>query len=209
MPMGNTCRGHTYVKSTGQTVIGRRAAGARAGRLPFAVARRRSGPRHAFPFACRPRRGRHAGADPSRQLVIGGRAHASPLHPTAAGRRLGAAGPSTPGAACAAANPCRGGREHASVQSGQSPGQHSRPQRPVAPPRPAPARAGAGGQAAPGCLRYELRQADGDADLWLLHSEWSDEAAMQAYLSGDAQRVFAEVLWQALAATLDVQERPF
>lgn len=65
------------------------------------------------------------------------------------------------------------------------------------------------GQAAPGCLRYELRQADGDADLWLLHSEWSDEAAMQAYLSGDAQRVFAEVLWQALAATLDVQERPF
>ncbi len=39
--------------------------------------------------------------------------------------------------------------------------------------------------------------------------EWSDEAAMQAYLSGDAQRVFAEVLWQALAATLDVQERPF
>ena len=25
------------------------------------------------------------------------------------------------------------------------------------------------GQAAPGCLRYELRQADGDADLWLLH----------------------------------------
>ncbi|MCW5311309.1 putative quinol monooxygenase [Pseudomonas aeruginosa] len=58
-------------------------------------------------------------------------------------------------------------------------------------------------------LRYELRQADGDADLWLLHSEWSDEAAMQAYLSGDAQRVFAEVLWQALAATLDVQERPF
>ncbi|MDY1526709.1 antibiotic biosynthesis monooxygenase family protein [Pseudomonas aeruginosa] len=58
------------------------------------------------------------------------------------------------------------------------------------------------GQAAPGCLRYEL-------DLWLLHSEWSDDAAMQAYLAGDAQRVFAEVLWQALAATLDVQERPF
>lgn len=24
------------------------------------------------------------------------------------------------------------------------------------------------GQAAPGCLRYELRQADGDSDLWLL-----------------------------------------
>ncbi|MBF3130213.1 antibiotic biosynthesis monooxygenase, partial [Pseudomonas aeruginosa] len=45
--------------------------------------------------------------------------------------------------------------------------------------------------------------------LWLLHSEWSDDAAMQAYLAGDAQRVFAEVLWQALAATLDVQERPF
>ncbi|MCO3885517.1 antibiotic biosynthesis monooxygenase [Pseudomonas aeruginosa] len=65
------------------------------------------------------------------------------------------------------------------------------------------------GQAAPGCLRYELRQADGDSDLWLLHSEWSDDAAMQAYLAGDAQRVFAEVLWQALAATLDVQERPF
>lgn len=65
------------------------------------------------------------------------------------------------------------------------------------------------GQAAPGCLRYELRQADEDADLWLLHSEWSDEAAMQAYLSGEAQRVFAEVLWQALAATLEVQERPF
>ncbi len=64
------------------------------------------------------------------------------------------------------------------------------------------------GQAAPGCLRYELRQADGDSDLWLLHSEWSDDAAMQAYLAGDAQRVFAEVLWQALAATLDVQERP-
>ena len=52
------------------------------------------------------------------------------------------------------------------------------------------------GQAAPGCLRYELRQADGDSDLWLLHSEWSDDAAMQAYLAGDAQRVFAEVLWQ-------------
>ncbi|HGI9963081.1 antibiotic biosynthesis monooxygenase family protein [Pseudomonas aeruginosa] len=51
------------------------------------------------------------------------------------------------------------------------------------------------GQAAPGCLRYELRQADGDSDLWLLHSEWSDDAAMQAYLAGDAQRVFAEVLW--------------
>ncbi|NTT43767.1 antibiotic biosynthesis monooxygenase [Pseudomonas aeruginosa] len=65
------------------------------------------------------------------------------------------------------------------------------------------------GQAAPGCLRYELRQADGDSDLWLLHSEWSDDAAMQAYLAGDAQRVFAEVLWQALAAILDVQERPF
>ena len=64
-------------------------------------------------------------------------------------------------------------------------------------------------KAAPGCLRYELRQADGDSDLWLLHSEWSDDAAMQAYLAGDAQRVFAEVLWQALAATLDVQERPF
>ena len=53
------------------------------------------------------------------------------------------------------------------------------------------------------------RTASACADLWLLHSEWSDDAAMQAYLAGDAQRVFAEVLWQALAATLDVQERPF
>lgn len=199
--------GHTYVKSTGQTVIGRHVAGARAGCLPFAAgARRRAGPRGVFPFAFRPRRGRHAGAaDPSRQLVIGGRAHASPLHPTAAGRRLGAAGPSTPGAACAAANPCRGGREHASVQSGQSPGQRGQSHR-LGLRLQELAQAG---QAAPGCLRYELRQADGDSDLWLLHSEWSDDAAMQAYLAGDAQRVFAEVLWQALAATLDVQERPF
>ncbi|MGN5762684.1 antibiotic biosynthesis monooxygenase family protein, partial [Pseudomonas aeruginosa] len=38
------------------------------------------------------------------------------------------------------------------------------------------------GQAAPGCLRYELRLADGHSDLWLLHTEWSDDAAMQAYL---------------------------
>ncbi len=211
MPMGNTCRGHTYVKSTGQTVIGRHVAGARAGCLPFAAgARRRAGPRGAFPFAFRPCRGRQrwrGGPIPATGNRRQGTCVTLTPHsgrPASWRRR-----PSTPGAACAAANPCRGGREHASVQSGQSPGQHSRPQRPVAPPRPAPARAGAGGQAAPGCLRYELRQADGDSDLWLLHSEWSDDAAMQAYLAGDAQRVFAEVLWQALAATLDVQERPF
>lgn len=60
-----------------------------------------------------------------------------------------------------------------------------------------------------GCLCYELRQTNGNVDLWLLHGGWSGEAVMQAYLSGNAQRVFAEVLRQALAATLDVQERPF
>ncbi|ABR81856.1 MULTISPECIES: putative quinol monooxygenase [Pseudomonas aeruginosa group] len=63
------------------------------------------------------------------------------------------------------------------------------------------------GRAVPGCLRYEVSQAGEDADLWLIHSAWSDEDALLAHLCGEAQRVFAEVLWQALAATLEIEER--
>ncbi|MDF5988169.1 antibiotic biosynthesis monooxygenase [Pseudomonas aeruginosa] len=107
-------------------------------------------------------------------------------------------------------DPCRGRQRHAGVQSGQSPLVGD--SRAAAASRTASACAAKSWRrrARPraGCLRYELRQADGDADLWLLPASGAMKRPCRRTCPATPSRS-SPVLWQALAATLDVQERPF
>lgn len=56
----------------------------------------------------------------------------------------------------------------------------------------------------PGCLGFSLQRSTCDADLWLLSSQWRDQAAMSGYFNSPDLQLFGELVQARVLASLDL-----
>ncbi|MDU9390431.1 antibiotic biosynthesis monooxygenase family protein [Pseudomonas sp. zfem002] len=56
----------------------------------------------------------------------------------------------------------------------------------------------------PGCLGFSLQRSTCDADLWLLSSQWRDQAAMCGYFNSPNLQVFGELVQARVLESLDL-----
>lgn len=59
-------------------------------------------------------------------------------------------------------------------------------------------------RATPGCLGFSLQRSTCDADLWLLSSQWQDQAAMSGYFNSPSLRLFGELVQARVLDSLDL-----